>query len=183
MKRFWRTLTASVAFSSAEVEALLGRAMNQRLHVLRKARAAVADSGKQELRADSPIRAHPAPHVVDSAPTASHRFAIWLMNEMRIASIALEAYLVSSAERGSITSSGLSVRRKAHGIRAGSRSPARWPSRSPRGRAHEILDRRAFLEKLGHRADVDPMIHLALDDFAHRSLVPTGTVLLIAMIW
>lgn len=38
-----------------------------------------------------------------SAPSASARLAISFMNEMRVASIALAAYLVSSAERTSIT--------------------------------------------------------------------------------
>ncbi len=38
-----------------------------------------------------------------SAPSWSARFATSFMNEMRVASIALAAYLVSSAERTSIT--------------------------------------------------------------------------------
>jgi len=38
-----------------------------------------------------------------SAPSRSARLAISFMNEMRVASIALAAYLVSSAERTSIT--------------------------------------------------------------------------------
>ena len=55
-----------------EVEVMLGGAMDQRLHVLGKARAAVADAGKEKLRSDSPVRAHPAPHV---AYFRAHRFA------------------------------------------------------------------------------------------------------------
>ena len=39
-----------------------------------------------------------------SAPSRSARFASSFMNEMRVASIAFAAYLVSSAERTSITS-------------------------------------------------------------------------------
>src|SRR2546429_403118 len=35
---------------------------------------------------------------VTSAPTASHSKAIWFMNEMRVASMALAAYLVISAD-------------------------------------------------------------------------------------
>src|SRR5437773_1382600 len=35
---------------------------------------------------------------VTSAPTVSHRRAIWFMNEMRVASIALAAYFVISAD-------------------------------------------------------------------------------------
>ena len=38
-----------------------------------------------------------------SAPIASARFATSFMNEMRVASIELAAYLVSSAERTPIT--------------------------------------------------------------------------------
>ena len=38
-----------------------------------------------------------------SAPTASHSRASSFMNEIRVASIALAAYLVSSAERMSMT--------------------------------------------------------------------------------
>ncbi len=39
-----------------------------------------------------------------SAPRISHRLARSFMNEMRVASIEFAAYLVSSAERRSITS-------------------------------------------------------------------------------
>ncbi len=47
-----------------------------------------------------------------SAPTLSHRFAISFMKEMRVASIALAAYFVISAERWSITRTGFPVRTK-----------------------------------------------------------------------
>ena len=47
-----------------------------------------------------------------SAPTLSQRFAISFMKEMRVASMALAAYLVSSAEAWSITRIGLPVRTK-----------------------------------------------------------------------
>ena len=45
-----------------------------------------------------------------SAPTLSQSSAMSFMNEMRVASIALAAYLVSSAERGSMKRMGFSVR-------------------------------------------------------------------------
>ena len=44
------------------------------------------------------------------APTSSHTLAISFMNEMRVASIALAAYLVSSADATSIVKMGLPVR-------------------------------------------------------------------------
>ena len=47
-----------------------------------------------------------------SAPMRSHRFAISFMNEMRLASIALAAYFVSSADAQSMTRTGLPVRTK-----------------------------------------------------------------------
>ena len=49
-------------------------------------------------------------HAPRRRPAASHRFAISFMNEMRVASMALAAYLVSSAEAWSITRIGLPVR-------------------------------------------------------------------------
>jgi hypothetical protein len=45
-----------------------------------------------------------------SAPTFSHRFAISFMNEMRVASIALAAYFVISAEAMSMKMIGFPVR-------------------------------------------------------------------------
>jgi len=45
-----------------------------------------------------------------SAPRRSHRFAISFMKEMRLASMALAAYFVSSAEAQSMTRTGLPVR-------------------------------------------------------------------------
>ena len=45
-----------------------------------------------------------------SAPTFSHRLAISFMNEMRVASMALAAYFVISAEGMSMKMIGLPVR-------------------------------------------------------------------------
>ena len=47
-----------------------------------------------------------------SAPTFSQSAAMSFMNEMRVASIALAAYFVSSAERVSMKRMGFSVRTK-----------------------------------------------------------------------
>ncbi len=48
--------------------------------------------------------------MVTSAPTRSQRSAIWFMNEIRVASIALAPYLVISAEGRSMKRIGLPVR-------------------------------------------------------------------------
>src|SRR5881396_3058450 len=47
---------------------------------------------------------------VTSAPTASHKRAIWFMNEIRVASIAFAAYFVISADGTSMKMIGLPVR-------------------------------------------------------------------------
>jgi hypothetical protein len=52
----------------------------------------------------------PSRTLFTSAPTRSQICAISFMKEMRVASIAFAAYLVSSAERTSITITGLPVR-------------------------------------------------------------------------
>ena len=59
------------------------------------------------MRASVPM---PARTCRTSAPTLSQRFAISFMNEMRVASMALAAYFVISAEAWSITRIGLPVR-------------------------------------------------------------------------
>ncbi len=48
-----------------EVVALVGGRLQQRLRVLGKAAAAVADAGKQERRADAPVGADRLAHVID----------------------------------------------------------------------------------------------------------------------
>ena len=48
--------------------------------------------------------------LLTSAPTRSQNSATWFMNEIRVASIALAAYLVTSAEGISMNSTGLPVR-------------------------------------------------------------------------
>ena len=53
------------------------------------------------MRASEPM---PLRTISTSAPTRSHRLAISFMNEMRVASMALAAYLVISAEGMSMNS-------------------------------------------------------------------------------
>ena len=100
------------------VAGLLGSA-HQGLHVFREAGAAVAAAGPDELEAialrllrrrslleEKQLRG-PVPMPMRtrsrSAPRRSARLASSFMNEILVASMALAAYLVSSAERRSIT--------------------------------------------------------------------------------
>ncbi len=85
-----------------------------------------------------------------SAPTRSHRLATSFMNEMRVASMALAAYLVSSAEAWSMTRIGLAGAHEglvelAHdrldlGVVRADHHPVGL---------EEVVDRRAFLQELG----------------------------------
>ncbi len=61
------------------------------------------------IRRSVPI---PCRTIFTSAPTCSQNSAIWFMNEIRVASIALAAYLVTSAEARSMKRIGLPVRTK-----------------------------------------------------------------------
>jgi hypothetical protein len=72
--------------------------MRQRRHVLGEAASAVSAAGPQKrrpMRLSEPI---PLRTSSTSAPYSSQRIVISFMNEMRAASIALAAYLVSSAD-------------------------------------------------------------------------------------
>ena len=71
------------------------------------------------------------------------------MNEIRVASIAFAAYLVSSAERTSITSKPLVValERRVDGAHRGDRALVVGADHDAVG-PHEVLDRRALLQEL-----------------------------------
>jgi VanZ family protein len=87
----------------AELDAVLAAGVDQRLHVLREAAAAVARAGVQEvvpMRGSLPM---PLRTISMSAPTLSASSASSFMKLMRVASIALAAYLVNSALRTSIS--------------------------------------------------------------------------------
>ena len=118
-----------------------------------------------------------------SAPSASARLASSFMNEMRVASIALAAYLVSSAERDVHHEQPLVVALERRVDRAqqcdgalvvGTDDDAVGP--------HEVLDGRAFLQELGIRGDRERDVDAARvrvpSAMASRtwSAVPTGTV-------
>jgi hypothetical protein len=90
---------------------LLGSA-HQGLHVFGEAGAAITAAGPDELEANARVRANAIAAGFSrselrtrsmSAPRRSARLASSFMNEILVASMALAAYLVSSAERTSIT--------------------------------------------------------------------------------
>ena len=89
-------------FEDLRAVAVLLRGALQRLHVLGEARTAVAGARIDEAVADARIRTDAVAHISMSAPTRSAMFAISFMKLILVASIALAAYLVSSAERTSI---------------------------------------------------------------------------------
>ena len=99
-RRFWRSLARSTASTTSSGDVALARGVEQRAQVLREARAAEAGAGEQELRADARVGADALADDLDvGADAARQRRASSFMNEMRVASIAFAAYLVSSAER------------------------------------------------------------------------------------
>ena len=82
-----------------EVVARVRRELLERERVLREARAAEADAGAEERRADPAVEADALGDAsMTSAPVASHTFAISLMNEMRVTSAAFAASLTISAD-------------------------------------------------------------------------------------
>ena len=166
--------------------AVLARGAHQRLHVLREARAAVAGARIEEVVADARIGADAA-----GAPPrcrrrrCSARLASSFMKQMRVASIALAAYLVSSAERTSITSSALvvAVERRVELLRMHARCARVVVGADDDAvRPHEVVDRRAFLQELRvrHDGEVDARRRALRSSsaIAARTLsaVPTGTV-------
>ena len=93
------------------VAGLLGSA-HQGLHIFGEAGAAITAAGPDELEANARVRADAIAAGFSrselrissrSAPRRSARLASSFMNEILVANMALAAYLVSSAERTSIT--------------------------------------------------------------------------------
>ena len=107
--RFCRSLMRSTARSKSNSRPCLAGRGDQRLHVLGKAASAVADTREEEGVADALVAAHaladrrPRPR----PPSRTGRRSSF-MKEMRVASMALAAYLVSSAERVSMKRMGCS---------------------------------------------------------------------------
>ena len=118
-----------------------------------------------------------------SAPTRSHRFAISFMNEMRVASMALAAYLVSSAEAASMTRTGLPVRTKgAYSSTMISRARGVVGADDHAVRLQEVLDRGPFLQELRVRDHREGMAASPpRRPRCTRRVVPTGTVDLLTM--
>ena len=137
-------------------------------------------------RNDDPMRSSlPMPRRTcrTSAPTRSHRFAISFMKEMRVASMALAAYLVSSADAGSMTRTGLPVRTKGSyssfmtASTCGSSVPTITRSGFRKSPTAAPSFRNSGLEATENLWWVRPAITLRT-----RSAVPTGTVDLFTMI-
>jgi len=105
------------------------------------------------------------------------------MNEMRVASIELAAYLVSSAERRSMTSMRSLVRvNGAYSARSVSMARLSSAPTTTRSVLHEVVERVAFLEELGVRSDRELLAGVLADDrFRSCQPVPTGTVDLVTM--
>ena len=99
-----------------------------------------------------------------SAPTRSQSSATWFMNEIRDASIAFAAYLVSSADAMSITRSGLPVRRygRVELLHRLARLGAVHADDDP-VRLHEVVHRPALLQELGIRRHDERMIGARAD--------------------
>ena len=101
------------------------------------------------------------------------------MNEMRVASMVLAAYLVSSAERTSITSTALLVAHERRVELAHQRARALVVGADDDAVGlHEVLDRGAFLQELrvgDDRERISPRCSSS-DRPRAPSAVPTGTV-------
>ena len=95
-----------------------------------------------------------------SAPSRSHRLAISLMKLIFVASMALAAYLVISADSGDMTRNGRSVRRNgAYSSRSTSADLRPAHADDDAVGLHEVVDRRPFLEELGVAGHVDRVRH------------------------
>ena len=87
------------------------------------------------------------------------------MNEMRVASMALAAYLVSSAERRSITSMRSLVRMNgAYSARSISMARLSLGADDHAVRLHEVVDRVALLQELGVGGDRELVLGPLADD-------------------
>ena len=116
-----------------------------------------------------------------SAPTTSQSRASSFMNEMRVASIALAAYLVSSAERDVHDLDAIAGAQHAAIELAQELDRARIVGADDHARGlEEVVDRVALLEELGVRGDRERVLRRSMATAARTlSAVPTGTVLLV----
>ena len=91
-----------------------------------------------------------------SAPSRSQRFAISLMKLILVASMALAAYLVISADSGLIDEEG-PLRAQEGGIEFAEHLADLWLANADDDAIglHEVVDGRAFLQELGITRDID----------------------------
>ena len=168
---FWRSLAASTASTTRSSTPDSSRRADQRLarpwgSTSRRSRRRGTGTTSRCARR-CPSRAAPGAR---RRPTRSHRFAISFMNEMRVASMALAAYLVSSAEAWSMTRIGLP------GAHEGLvQLPHDRFDLGVVGADHhavglqEVVDRRALLEELGVRDDGEGLAGDARHDLCARA--------------
>ncbi len=166
--RRWSRLISITARSSCGCAPCSERHVLQRLDVLREAASAVADARIQEGAADALVVAHARGDFLDvRARRFSQMLAISLMKEMRVARKALEAYLIISAVRRSVTMigarSGQVQLRHLLGRIAVERA-----EHDPVG-VHEVGEGRAFAQELGagHHREGDRLGLVLADDVGH----------------
>ncbi len=163
-------------FQDAQRVAVLARGADQRLHVLREARAAVADPGVQEVIADPRIGTDAAPHRLDVRADAirevrhlvherdagrEHRVRR-VLRELRRTHVHVDGALVVAVERR------VQLLHLLGGQRAGF---VGVDADDDAVRPHEVLDRRPFLEELGIRHDREAMRDAACETARGQRLV------------
>ena len=130
-----------------EVVARVAGELLERGDVLGEARAAEADAGLQELRADAVVQAHALGDLDDvGAGLLAQTLAISLMKEIFVARNALEASLTISALLMSVRTSG-GVERRVE-LDDGVAGPVAVVADDDAVGLEEVLDRRALLEEL-----------------------------------
>ncbi|ABA49950.1 hypothetical protein BURPS1710b_2989 [Burkholderia pseudomallei 1710b] len=155
---------------------VFARGANERLHVLRKARAAVADARIQEVIADPRIGADPAAHRLDVGADAireirhlvherdarrEHRVRR-VFRELRRAHVHVDRALVIAVERRVELLHLLAGDRARRVVVDADDDPVR---------PHEIVDGRALLQELGIRHDREAMLGAAREAARGKRLV------------
>ena len=181
--RRWSRLISMTARSSCGWQPCDRGHVRQRLDVLREAGAAVADAGVEERARRCARRAPcPARPACTSAPSRSQIEAISLMKEILVARKALEAYLIISAVRRSVITTGAFERAVQLGDPLG-RGAVVGAEHDAVG-VHEVGDGRALAQEL--RVGDDRERHRRRTRVrgcsATKSPVPIGIVLLLTTI-
>ena len=151
-------------FENLKRVAALACRRRKRLHVLGKTAAAVADPWKQEGWADPPVEATTCRTASTFAPNRSHTLATSFMNDTRVASMALAAYLLNSALALSMTMIGAPVRVKgAYSVRISSWARGVFGTDHHAVRLQKVLHRGALLQELGVANDAERVVGFMRD--------------------